>query len=155
MAGRIKIVKVRRLMDWDKDSLKGKAKAMHASKVKQGIPSLLPISRQPPPGQQGYLGRRMSSLWTSPSCSTSFIGWAWNHTGHILLVTEGQLSRLCPLPTACALPACSLVEWDKEQKRPWPSASTWWNHSYKPLWERLIFTSRTKEQGEWKHSFHS
>jgi len=31
---------------WDKDSLIAKAKAMQASKAKQGIHSLLPISRQ-------------------------------------------------------------------------------------------------------------
>ena len=33
-------------MVWDKDSLIGKAKAMHTSKAKQGIHSLLPMGRQ-------------------------------------------------------------------------------------------------------------
>lgn len=38
--------KVRRFMDWDNDILIRKAKAVHASKAKIGINSLLPISRQ-------------------------------------------------------------------------------------------------------------
>jgi len=52
-------VKVRKLTGSDKDSLTRKAKATHATKAKQGIHSLLPISRQ------GF-----SHLWESraPSC---------------------------------------------------------------------------------------
>jgi len=38
-------VKVRKLIGGDKDSLTAKVKAVHASKAKQAINSLLPISR--------------------------------------------------------------------------------------------------------------
>ena len=41
---KIRRVKVRNLVAWDKDSLIGKAKAVHASKAKRGIHSPLPIS---------------------------------------------------------------------------------------------------------------
>jgi len=37
MGEKIRRVKVRKLMCWDKDSLIGKAKAVHVSKIKQGI----------------------------------------------------------------------------------------------------------------------
>jgi len=45
MGERIGRVKVRKLMGSDKGRLIGKAKAVGASKAKQGIHSLLPISR--------------------------------------------------------------------------------------------------------------
>jgi len=38
--------KMRKLKVGDKGCLKGKAKSVHASKAKQGIHTLLPISRQ-------------------------------------------------------------------------------------------------------------
>lgn len=41
--GRIRWVKVQKLVGWGKESLTGKAQAMRASKAKGGIPSLLPI----------------------------------------------------------------------------------------------------------------
>ena len=43
---RIRRVKVRKLMGWDTNSLKSKAKALCASKASQGINSLPPIGRQ-------------------------------------------------------------------------------------------------------------
>jgi len=46
MEERITKVRVRKLMSWDKDSLTEKAQAMHTSKAKQEIHSLLPIGRQ-------------------------------------------------------------------------------------------------------------
>ena len=39
-------VKVQKLMGWEKDSWKGKAKAAYSNKAKQGIHSLLPSGRQ-------------------------------------------------------------------------------------------------------------
>jgi len=42
----IRRVKVRKVVGWDKNNLIGKAKAVHTSKVKPGIHSLLFISRQ-------------------------------------------------------------------------------------------------------------
>ena len=74
MRERIGRVNVRKLIGWDKGSLIGKAKGMHASKAKQGIHSLPPSGQagaQLSPGQQGsitrngYLGRQMPSLRTS------------------------------------------------------------------------------------------
>jgi len=46
MEQRIRRVKVRKLMGCNKGSVIGKGKATHTSKAKQGIHSLLPISRQ-------------------------------------------------------------------------------------------------------------
>jgi len=43
---RIGRVKVRKLMNLDKDSLTGKAKAVHPNEAEQGIHSLLPNGRQ-------------------------------------------------------------------------------------------------------------
>lgn len=39
-------VKIGKLMGWNKDSLIGRAKALHTRKTKQGIDSLLPMGRQ-------------------------------------------------------------------------------------------------------------
>jgi len=127
--------KVRKLVGWDKDSLTGKAKAVRASKAKEGVHSLHPISRQ-------VFSRLQESR--APSCAvvTSedkhrhsedpllpsppvLYCWAWRHTvWNIPLVSQGQLSQLCPLPGPGAPPAYSLVGWGKEQKRPWLCAST-------------------------------
>jgi len=38
-------MQVRKLVDWDKDSLIGKVKAVCANKAKQGIYPILPIGR--------------------------------------------------------------------------------------------------------------
>ena len=46
MGERIRRVKVRKLIHWDKDSLIGKAKAVSTSKAKQEIDSPLPMGRQ-------------------------------------------------------------------------------------------------------------
>jgi len=46
MGERIRRIKVRKLVGSDKDSLISKAKDAHACKAKQGIHSLLPVSRQ-------------------------------------------------------------------------------------------------------------
>ena len=71
MTERIGRVKVRKLVGQDKDSLIGKAKAMRAIEVKQGIRVPLPISRQvfshlqksmAPITRNSYLGRQMPSL---------------------------------------------------------------------------------------------
>lgn len=43
---RIRRVEVREFVGWHKDNLKGKAKAIHASKAKNGIHSPFPIGRQ-------------------------------------------------------------------------------------------------------------
>jgi len=46
MGERIRKVKVRKLVGWDKESLIGKVKTVHANKAKQGIHSPLPLGRQ-------------------------------------------------------------------------------------------------------------
>jgi len=45
---------------------------------------------------------------------------AWN----ILLVSQGQRSRLCPLPASCAPPGYLLVGRCEKHKRPWHCVST-------------------------------
>ena len=137
MGERIGRVKVRKLVGWDKDSLKrGKAKAVHTSKAKPGIHSPLPMGRQVFSHlQESRAPSRVMGSWEDkhhnskhpslPSSSPSFIGWAWRHIAwNIPWVSWGQLSQLCPLPTPCAPPACSLVAWGEEQKSPWRCAST-------------------------------
>lgn len=61
MGEKIGRAKTRKLVGWDKNSLKGKAKATHKSKAKQGIHSWLPMDRtgaQPCPGKQGSLSHK-------------------------------------------------------------------------------------------------
>lgn len=53
--GENKSIKAGKLLDWDKDSLIRKAKAVLASKIKQGMDSLLPMG-----------GQMFSSRWTGP-----------------------------------------------------------------------------------------
>ena len=75
MGQRIRKVKVRKLVGWDKDSLIDKAKAKQHKQSKRRnsfITSHQQAGVQPSPGKQGtithnsYLGRQMPSLWTSP-----------------------------------------------------------------------------------------
>ena len=128
--GRIRRVKMRKIMGWDKDSLTGKAKATHTSKAKQGIHSPLPTSRQvfrhlqesraPSCIAVTWEDRRSHSELPpslSPS-SPSFYCWAPSHAvWDIPFLSWGQLSQLCPLPTSCAPTACSLVGQSEKQKK--------------------------------------
>ena len=107
-------VKVRKLMGWDKDSLVGKAKAMHASKAKPEIRSLLAISRQLfSHRQESRAPACLMVTWEDkchhskrPCVLSSFLSftcWTWHHmVWNIPLVSWGQLSQLCPLPALCA-----------------------------------------------------
>lgn len=71
---RIRNVKVRKPVGWDRDSLIGKAEAMHTRKAKQRVHLLLPISTKVfsrlrdsrAPSHMYYLGRQKPSLQTSP-----------------------------------------------------------------------------------------
>lgn len=80
---------------------------------------------QPCPGKQSsvicnsYLGGQTAN--NSP-CSSFF-----SQLCVLSVMLHGlgwPLSQLCPLPAVCAPPACSLVGWAEEQKRPWLSASS-------------------------------
>lgn len=95
----------------DKDSLTGKAKAIHASNAKQGFNSLVPMSRQVfcifrmagSPQPHSGLGRQMPSLKYSflpPSCAQLEILF-WN----IPSVISGHLSCPWPLPIFHSTPA--------------------------------------------------
>ena len=113
-------VKVRKLLDWDKDGLIGKAKIVCASKVKYGIHPLS-VSRQ----LFSHLQESRDSLcvvftWEEkchnrehfPLASVDPICycWAWRRVvWGVPFVGWGQLSQPCPLTASCAPPACSLV----------------------------------------------
>ena len=90
MGERIRRVKVRRVVGWDKDGLIGKVKAVHAGKAKQGIHSLRPTGRQ----VFSHLQESRSLLCLVvtgederchfpcpllPCPSPSFYCWAWCH----------------------------------------------------------------------------
>ena len=121
-------VELRKLVEWDKNGLIGKAKAAHASKAKQRIHSLLPISRQvfrhlqqsraPAHGTVTWEDRHQHS--ENPFLPPALHCWAWRHVAwDIPLVNWGQLSQPCPLPTSWAPPACSLVGWCERQRMCW------------------------------------
>ena len=104
-----------KLQGWDKNNLIGKAKAMHASKAKQGIHS--PTSHgqagvQPSPGSRAP--SRVMVTWEDKHHNAKcpppsfffpqFIYSAWcPMVWNTSLASLGQLSWLCPLPVSCAL----------------------------------------------------
>jgi len=64
----------------------------------------------------------------------------WN----IPLVSWGQLSQLCPLPTSCAHPASLLVRWCEKQKSPWLSVSTAQRKEKHPCVINIVFSTNPK-----------
>jgi len=100
-------------MSWDKDSLLGKTKAMHVSKAKQGIHSLLPSAgrcsatsrRARPIIPKGYLWRQMPSTPTvHPFLFPCPSFYCWTQCCAVLdisLTSWGQLSWLHPLLAPC------------------------------------------------------
>ena len=130
MGERIGRVKVRKLVGSDKDSLISKAKAAHGSKAKQGTHSLLPIGGQVFSHlQESRAPSRITVTWADkrhhlehpplpPSSPQLSMLSVTSYGMEYPLVSWGQLSRLCPLPTSCAPPAYSLVGWGEKQKRP-------------------------------------
>ena len=60
------------------------------------------------------------------------------------MVSWGQLSQLCPLPTPCALPACSLVGWGERQKRPWLCVSPAQQYRKHPCVINTVFSTNPK-----------
>lgn len=104
----------RRIVDWDRDSLTGKAHAAPASQPQRGFHSLLPISRQM---SRHLLESKTSAQvpWKEKRCDhehprflllpLSFYCWPqWPVVWKIPLVSLGRLSRLCPLSTSCPPP---------------------------------------------------
>lgn len=123
--GRIRRVKMRDLVGWDKDTPIGKINA------EQGIYPLLPII-QPSPQKQGctrhngYLGMQMSSLWTpplSPSYPSLFLPSTMSHGMGISL---WSFDASCPgcVPSQLLKHPQPTLWWGKKQKRPWGCAST-------------------------------
>ena len=129
MGDRNRRLKVRKPVGWDKDGSIGKAEAVHTSKAKWGIRSLLPTSRQvfshlqesrAPSWVNGDLGGQMPSLQTSPlpPSSPSFI-----LLSIVLYGTEypfGQLGSAVPaVPPPSSLSSPSLltggVGWEAEK----------------------------------------
>ena len=116
-------------MGWDKDSLRSKAKATHTSEEKQEIHSLLRIdwqvfshlqeSRNPSCVMATWEDKcHHSECPLLPSSFPRFICWVRCHkVWNTPLVSWGQLSQLCPLPTSCASPAYSLVVRCEKKKK--------------------------------------
>jgi len=103
-------------MVWDKDNLTGKAKAAHTSKTKQGIHSLLPISRQGfSHPQDSRAPSHITVTWedkhhpVTPNLPPFLLLSPALHAKHNVIwhgispsVSWGQLSRLCsPRNTLC------------------------------------------------------
>lgn len=133
MMQKIRKAKVRWLAGWDKGSLSGKAKAVNANKAKQRIHSPLLIVRQMFSHLQvSRTPSHITVTWedkchNSEHPTSSFPGfqcWAHNVVWDIPLVSQCQLSWLCPLPSFCAPSAYLLVGWCQEQERPWHCASS-------------------------------
>lgn len=114
-------------MDWNKDGLIGKAKAVHTTKTKEGIHSSFSMGRQ----MLSHLQEKHAPSYVIvilPILNISsflyllcnFFYWAWYHKiGDNPLIHQSQLFWLCPLPIPCAPPACSLTKQCVKQKRPW------------------------------------
>lgn len=106
-------VKVRKLVDWEKGSLKGKIKPKHIKKQKQGIHSPLPMGKWVFSHlQECRVSSHVTITWEDkryhshcvplPPFSSRFIGWAWCHVAwNIPLISQGQLSWLCWPPASC------------------------------------------------------
>lgn len=109
--------KVRKLLGEGKDSLLSKAKTVWASKGKQGVNSLLPISEQ----MFSHFQESWNSSFVMVTCedkncnskhpqflllSLRFYYWVWcNLAWNMPLVIWGQLSRLCSPLASCIFPA--------------------------------------------------
>lgn len=123
MGKKIRTVKVRKLVDWDKDNVIGKEKVVCTSKNKYRIHSLLPTSSQVFSHFQESRASYVMITWKYkchiskhsphppfPPSLPSFFCWAWHHiVQNITLFGWGQLSWLFPPHAACVPPAYSLV----------------------------------------------
>jgi len=113
---RIRKVKLWELVDWDKSSFLGKAKAVCTSTAKEGIHLLLPIHRQ-------MFSRSQGSRALIP-CDSFLVRQTHNHMlWDILLVGLGQLSLLFLFPTPYA-PSAQLWQGSMRSKSPWLNVST-------------------------------
>lgn len=115
--------KSKKLLGWDTDRLRGKAKATQTNKGKQWIHSSLPRGRQvfsyPKEGRAPSWVivtwedkcHRSLLLFLPPASCTEHDS---IRSGISLWSVSAVLAVFLPIP--CALPACSLVEWGEEQK---------------------------------------
>ena len=130
MGERIRRVKIRKLVGWDKDSLVGKAKAARTSKAKQGIHSPLPIGRQVFSHlQEGWAPLHVTVTWEDKRHLSEHPPFLLLPQLCMLSMTSygmgypfGQLRSA--LPASYAPPAYSLVGGCEMQKRPWRCVST-------------------------------
>lgn len=113
---------------------------------------------QPLPGNQvsticsGDLWRKISSLQMSPfsssfPCITCWV-WchmAWDEEQHPLAIWC-WLSQLCPFPTPCAPPGCSLVRWSERQKSSWLCVSATQQHPKHPCVITALFITNSKHK---------
>lgn len=114
---RIRRVKVRKLVRWDKGSSIGKAKAEHTSEAKQNkvfiryfssaVVNKNLFSRFPGSKDLSHVTVTLEDKCHDHGCphffllSLSFYGWAHHMARDVPLVCSGDLSPLCPLPTPC------------------------------------------------------
>lgn len=152
---KIRRVKMRNLVGWDKDSLLDKAKVAHVSKASQGLHPLLPICRQVfshvqesrAPSHLSSQGRQTPTLWMSPSLFLPPALFAGDNIMWHGISSHGQLGSAAPLwsfPTSCA---SSLAGQCEKQKRSWilSLCSQHCSHhktqtaTCKLLWGKIIF----------------
>lgn len=114
-------IDMRKLLDWSKDTLVRKAKAMHKqSKIRHLFSTLhWQVDVQLSWGTSGfiklssYLGRLTPSLRMSPQLHVLTM---MSHSMEYPLGQWGSAGpAVCPLLTPCAPTACLLVGWEKEE----------------------------------------
>lgn len=150
MVERVRRVKVRKLVGWDKDRLVGKAKAVCTGKQNKEF-----IQHIPSASRCSAISRGIMVIWEDkqhhsehpfPSflfpqfCRLSMIPRGMGYPfGHL-----GQPSHPDMLPTSCALPDSFLMGWQEEQKRPLLCISSVWK-SWKYLFViNAVFSTNPK-----------
>lgn len=121
MGERTRMVEVRKLMAWNKDSFVANSKSI-TGKAKQGINHLLSMGRQV--FRYSQESRALSYIivtWEEKMPSVSFFllppTLYAKHNAIWYRVCWDQLSQLCPFWTLCSAPATCW--WGEKQKRPW------------------------------------
>ena len=137
MRKRIRRLKVRKVVGWDKDSLIAKAKLhMQAKQSKEFIHYLPPAGKRPATFLENMASSHVAGTWEGKChkhecqchpflllCPTFYCSTQCHMVWNIPLVSWDHLSWLCPLPVSCAAP--SLVR-NCEKQKALTLCNHWW-----------------------------